>query len=342
MKAALFKAPGDLSVTQLPQPELSFGDALVRVRYGGICGTDMHVFQGHHKAAKFPLVPGHEFVGTLVEAYGELGGGLILGNDALVQPYYACGTCSLCISGRDNICSRLSVLGVHRDGCFAEYVTVPIKKVFKLPEGLDYQLAALTEPLSVAVHDVRMSGLKVGQTAFVFGSGPIGMLIALVARLAGATKVVISEVNAFRILFAEQLGFSVINPMTTNLLDTAAALTDGHGFDVVYEASGTRQGAEAMTQLVKIGGKIIVIGFPAEKYPIDTAAITAKEIAIQGARIHAQINFMEAIGVLASGVLNDDLYKFIDRVYILDDFGEAMRYAIEDQEHFKVLVEVNE
>jgi len=183
--------------------------------------------------------------------------------------------------------------------------------------------------------------LQVGQTAFVIGGGPIGVLIALVARLSGASKVVISEVNPYRIKFAEQLGFTVINPQAADLLIGAAQLTDGRGFDVVFEASGTRQGIEAMTQLVKIGGRIVVIGFPAEKYPVDTAAITSKEIAIQGARIHAQINFMEAIAVLASGVLDEHLYKFIDKVYPLDEFAEAMRYSIEDQEHFKVLIEVS-
>jgi len=341
MKAALLRQVKDLMITQLPQPELGYGDGLVKVKYAGICGTDLHVYHGHHKTAKYPVVLGHEFVGTLVEANGELSGGLNIGDDVLVQPYYACGTCSLCIQGRDNICSKLSILGVHRNGCFAEYVGAPIKKIYKMPDGIDYKLAALTEPLSVAMHDVRMSRLQVGQTAFVIGGGPIGVLIALVARLSGASKVVISEVNPYRIKFAEQLGFTVINPQAADLLNGADQLTHGLGFDVIFEASGTRQGIEAMTQLVKIGGRIVSIGFPAEKYPVDTAAITSKEIAIQGARIHAQINFMEAIAVLASGVLDEHLYKFIDKVYPLDEFAEAMRYSIEDQEHFKVLVAVS-
>jgi len=342
MKAALLAQVEELGIVDLPVPAPGHGEALVRVKMAGVCGTDLHVYHGHHRTARLPVVLGHEFAGELVEINGECRAPLHAGSDVLVQPYYACGSCGPCVQGRDNVCSRLSILGVHRNGCFAEYVVVPLRKVYPKPANISLQLSTLAEPLAVAVHDVRMSGLQVGQTAFVIGGGPIGVLIALVARLSGAAKVVISEVNPYRIRLAQEMGFTVINPRETDIIREALLEPGGCGYDVVYEVSGTRQGAEIMTQLAKIAGTIVIVGVPTEKYPIDTGGILAKELRIVGVRIHAQLNFMDSLAILESGVLNADLAKFIDKVFCLEAIEDAFRYSIEDQEHFKVLVSMPE
>jgi len=340
VKGVLFRNAKEVSVEELPNPKPERDEALIKVKYAGICGTDIHVYRGEHPTAKYPLVPGHEFVGQLVEMNTDKETDLKAGDYVLVQPIKSCGVCDLCIQGRDNVCSKLTILGVHDFGCFAEYIKVPARKVYRLPDGVDLRLAALTEPLAVAVHDVRASNLKVGQTVLVIGGGPIGVLIAMVAKLNGASKIVITEVNKYRIKFAEDLGFTVINPTEDGLLPKLLDQTDGKGFDIVYEVSGTRPGAELMTQAAKIGGTILIVGVASDKYPVDVGSIMAKELEIKGVRIHSQINFAAAIEILKSGVMNDMLVKLITHEFPLDRAEEAIKFSIEDQEHFKVLIKI--
>ena len=254
MKAAWLKDWKQVSYEERPMPVIGHGDALVRVKYTGICGSDLHVYNGHHATAIKPVVMGHEFAGEIVEV-GEDGKDRFKPGDRVaVQPFTSCNVCDTCVQGRDNVCRQLKILGIHIDGCFAEYVKVPLKKVYRIPENVSFRLAALTEPLAVAVHDVRRSRLAVGETALIIGGGPIGLLIALVARYAGASRVVISEPNAYRIGVAQKLGFEVVNPMETGSEEKLMALTDGEGYDVVFESSGTMPGAALMTRAAKNRG----------------------------------------------------------------------------------------
>jgi len=340
MKAAIVRKINEISVEDLPVPKPGPEEALVKVKYAGICGTDIHVFLGHHSTARYPVILGHEFVGELMEINTAKETDVEIGDDVLVQPYKSCGVCDSCIQGRDNVCSKLCILGVHDHGCFAEYVKVPARKVYKLPSNIDLRLATLVEPLAVAIHDVRKSSLQVGQTAFIIGGGPIGALIAIVARLNGASDIVISEVNEYRIKFARDLGFTVINPRETDVMQEVMKKTGGKGFDVVYEVSGTKQGAELMTKAVKIGGTIMIVGVPTDKYPVDVGNILAKEIEIKGVRIHSQINFATAVNIIKTEVLNDQLVKFIDSEFTLDEIKEAMKFSIEDRKHFKTLIKI--
>lgn len=340
MKGAIIRKVNKISVEELPDPKLEREEALIKVKYAGICGTDIHLYHGKHPTAKYPLIPGHEFVGELVEINTDKESDLKIGDCVLAQPIKSCGVCDPCLEGRDNVCSKLNILGVHDSGCFAQYIKVPVRKIYKLPSGFDMRLAALTEPLAVAVHDVRRSNLKVGQSVLVIGGGPIGLLIAMVARLNGASKIIISEVNEYRIKFAEDLGFTVINPTKGNFLQNLLKLVNGKGFDIVYEVSGTRPGAELMTQAAKIGGTIVIVGMASDKYPVDIGAIFAKELEIKGVRIHTQINFAAAVEILKDGVINDMLRKLITHEFPLDQAEEAIRFSFEDQKHFKVLIKI--
>lgn len=338
MKAAIVKKINEVSFEEVPKPAPGIEEGLVKVKYSGICGTDIHVYTGHHATAKYPVILGHEFVGELVEINTVKGTDLKVGDYVLVQPFNSCGVCDACIQGRDNVCSKLSILGVHEDGSFAEYVRVPLRKVYRMPDGLDLKLAALIEPLAVAVHDVKRSNLKVGQTAFIIGGGPIGALIALVARLNGASKIVISEVNEYRIKFIKDLGFEVLNPKEMDVAQEVLKMTDGKGFDVVFEVSGSQPGLELMTKAVKITGTIVIIGFPKDKFPVDTGLVASRELVIKGVRVHSQINFASGIDIMKAGIINDQLVKLIDKEFKLEEVEEAIRYSIEDQAHFKVII----
>lgn len=339
MKAALLREKNNLELADVEKPEIGHGEALVRVAYSGICGSDIHVWKGHHPTATYPRIPGHEFSGVLEKFIGISRDGLKIGDPVVVQPFWSCGMCEPCIRGMDNVCRSLKVIGFHEDGSFAEYIRVPLKKVYKLPRNVDLRLGAITEPLSVAVHDVRKSGLLCGEKALITGGGPIGMLVALVAQYAGA-DVYVSEINEYRLQFAQKLGIQTINPMKADLKEETMRITGGKGFDVVYEASGSKPCISAVTDVVKIGGTILMIGMASDLYPINLSAVFAKELTVKGVRLHAQQSFEGAVALLESGKLNDKLNSIIDKEFVLDDFVEAMNYQLEDANHFKVMIKI--
>lgn len=340
MKAALYPRVGEVVFTEKEAPVLSGEGALIRVLYAGICGSDVNVLQGKHPTATYPRVPGHEFVGILEDFKGSPRGEIAKGDLVVAQPFDSCGICPPCGNGNSNVCEHLSVLGIHQDGGFAEYVVAPIDKVYRLPSGLDPKVGALTEPLAVAVHDVRVSGLKPGQNVLVIGGGPIGILIALVARYSGASHVSISELTPSRLEFIRSLGFDALDPSKEDMKQMVEERTKGKGFDIVYEVTGSRAGLETMTSAVKIAGTAMVIGMSPEKYPVDTGAMFEKQLSLQGVRLHSPDAFAGAVEIISSGALNKDLEKLIDKVFPLSEIVDAMRYQIDDKEHFKVLIDV--
>jgi 2-desacetyl-2-hydroxyethyl bacteriochlorophyllide A dehydrogenase len=325
----------------MPKPEMEYGEALIEVMYGGICGSDAHVYHGLHPTATFPVVPGHEFVGKLVGANGPIKAGLTIGDIVVAQPYTTCGDCEPCITGNDNVCTHLKLLGAHRDGCFAEYVTVSASKVYKVPDGVDPKLAALAEPLAVAIHDVRMSELRVGDNVMIIGGGVIGVFIAIVAAQAGA-NVTISEISEYRQNFIKDLGFRVFNPLDKDYNDNIKNIVGEDGFDVVFEVSGSKAGVQSSVGLTKVSGTIVIVGMCKEPYPVDTTQIFLKQIEMKGVRIHSQEAFKAAVNLLGSGALNDKLYKLISKQYKLSEINQAYDYMCNNTDFFKLLVNVGE
>lgn len=340
MKAAVIDQKDSIHVKEVPIPELDDGEALIRVHYCGICGSDLHVLHGQHPTAQFPVVPGHEFVGELIEVRGEGAEAFKPGDLVVAQPFFSCGNCEPCAKGHDNVCRDLHFMGAHCDGAFAEYVKVATRKMYRIPDDMDQELAALTEPVAVAMHDVRRSGLQVGETALIIGGGPIGMLIAMVARHSGARKVVISEINEFRCEFAQKLGFETVNPVAKDFDEKIQALTEGKGFDVTFEVSGSRPGIASAVKYTTIGGMIMVVGMTKEPYPVDLSAMFAKELRMQGVRIHAQYNFIGAVELLKSGALNDEFRALVSKIYSFDEIEEAFNFVQVPGDYFKVLVKM--
>lgn len=341
MKTALFPEKEIVEVTMKDTPKLAAGEALIRVRYAGICGSDLHVYQGHHATATYPRVPGHEFVGELVDYVGKMKKGINKGDYVVGQPFFSCGNCQPCITGHDNVCEELKILGIHTDGTFAEYVKLPIKKIYKVRQDMDLRLAAMAEPLAVAVHDVIEAKQELGDEVLVSGGGPIGLLIAIVARHAGA-KVTISEVSEFRLNYAKKMGFNIVNPIKEELSSMANTINNGAGFDIVYETSGVPSSIRASTKAAKIKGTVVIIGIAKEDCIFSTIDIFSKELNVVGVRIHAQAAFEKAVNLLNSGVLNDDLYQVLDqKIYPLNQVAQALDYCIHDMNHFKTLIEIN-
>jgi 2-desacetyl-2-hydroxyethyl bacteriochlorophyllide A dehydrogenase len=340
MKSALYPGNGEIILTERSIPRIGEGEALIRVLYAGVCGSDVGVWKRQHPTATFPRIPGHEFIGILEDYKGTPPEGLKIGDTVAVQPYYSCGVCEPCKEGKSNVCRELKIMGIHMDGCFAEYAAAPLDKVYKLPSDVDVRVAALTEPLAVALHDIRISDLKPGEKVLIIGGGPIGMLLAIVARLAGAGQIAISEINAKRLQFIKEMGFTPVDPTKVDMEAYAKEATNGKGFDVVYEVSGSKQGIATMTDVAKTGATVMVIGMAAEPYAVDTVAMFFKELNLKGVRLHSPKAFADATSIVASGVINKDLEKLIDRVFPLDRIAEAMEFQISDKEHFKLLIQI--
>ncbi|HWQ80341.1 MAG TPA: alcohol dehydrogenase catalytic domain-containing protein [Anaerovoracaceae bacterium] len=339
MKAAVVREYNKITIEEIPMPELEEEEALIQVTHIGVCGSDVHIYEGK-LAANYPVIPGHEFSGILAAIKTQKYPSLKVGQNVVAHPLTSCGVCDLCITGRENICAQVRIPGVHTAGCFAEYIKVPANKVYPIPEGMDLKLAAMVEPLAVAVHDVRKSGLKIGQSAYIIGGGPIGILTAMIAKAAGASRAAIGEINDYRIRFMKELGLEVVDLRETNLEKAVSALTDNKGFDVVFEDSGAGAAFDDMIKAAKIGGTIMLVGMPDKKQPVDITACAKRELHLIGCRIHPQIDYSAALDIVKSGEFNNQIERLITHTFSFNQVEEVMEFAVKDQEHVKIILEV--
>ncbi len=296
MTALVTTAPRTMQLQHREAPEPGAGQVRVRPRLAGICGTDLHIYQGHHPNAVLPVVQGHEFVGV-VDAIGpQVEGSIQVGQRVVVEPLVSCGRCEACRRGFVHVCRRLNVLGVHRDGAFATAMVVDAAKVIAVPDRLDDRVAVLTEPFAVALHDCRRAGLVPAERVLVIGAGPIGLAIAMVAR-ASSASVTICEVQPPRLELADSLGLDVIDarhePATA-----FARWTDGEGFDVVFEVSGTAGGVRLATDAACARGRVAQVGLFTEPAPVDLNTVVFKELTWLGSRVYSFDDFRDMVGLL--------------------------------------------
>ncbi len=303
--AAHYRGERTFTVDTVLAPEPGEGEVAVRIAYCGICGTDMHVFHGNMDArVGFERVIGHEMSGT-VEGVGTGVSGFKPGQKVVVRPLDACGECPACKAGHEHICHKLKFLGLDTNGAMQEIWVVPAHTLHVLPDDMAMDRAALIEPVAVACHDVRLSGLQAGEDVVVIGGGPIGVLVAMVARDAGG-KVVLSEVNSHRLAIAEKLGFETINPAETDLKAQVDRRTETKGADVVFEVSGTQPGVDAMTAVAATRARIVMVAIHAKKPEIDLFQFFWRELQLIGARVYEPEDYEKAISLVASGVIDAD------------------------------------
>lgn len=334
MKAALWTGPERIEFSEIERPELAPGEALVKVAYAGICGTDIMIYLGKHPRARPPLVLSHEFAGTVLEADGDA---YVEGTPVAINPLLTCGTCYACRSRTPHVCANLGLVGIDRDGGFAEYVSVPLDTVRPLPESLSLEEAAVVEPLAVAVHAVRASRLRVGDVTAVLGVGPIGIMTALVARLAGARQVLVSELSPKRIAIARDLGFEVIDVRKRSAVETILEATDGVGVPVVFETAGVQPTISDAGKVVRIGGQILQVGMPKSPPTIDVTTLLFREIEIRPIRVYREEDFDQAIAIAASGKL--DLSAPVTHILSLRDLGQGMEIAHGATDSCKILID---
>lgn len=335
MKAAFYTGDKSFSVEEVEPVPPKADEIQIDVAYCGICGTDLHAYHGvMDKRIGLHRVIGHEMSGT-VAATGADVAGFDVGEKVVVRPLDPCGDCPACERGHAHVCHNLKFLGLDTDGAFQEQWTVPAHTVHKVPTAMDMELAAFVEPVAVAVHDVARSRLQAGEDVLVIGGGPIGMLIALVARHAGG-NVVLSEVNPHRLELARAQGLETFNPKEVDVGEAMHARTGGKGADVVFEVSGSQAGAEAMTQAASTRGRIVMVAIHPTKPVVDMFQFFWRELELIGARVYEPADYDRAIELVAGGGI--DCRALITDVRGLDDIGIAFAALDGDAKAMKSLI----
>jgi len=336
MKAAVWYGEKDgIKIEERENPSLEKGEVLIKVGACGICGTDLMIYKGKFPRSHPPLVPGHEFAGEIVETFNT-SSGLKVGDKVVVNPLFYCGKCVACREGFTNACPKLGLIGVDIDGAFGEYVKAKEDKVYKIPSDFPLDKACLVEPVSVAYHTVKIAQLKVGDFVVVLGAGPIGILVAMIANIAGAREVFLAEVLDYRIHFAEKLGFSVIDASKTDTVKEIQKITDGKSADVVFDTAGTSKTASQLFFLVRPKGKITVVGLYKQLAEVDLFNMVIKEASLSGSRVYTDIDFEKAVQLVISGKLN--VAPLISHRLSLEETEKGIKLVDEGKDVMKAVV----
>jgi 2-desacetyl-2-hydroxyethyl bacteriochlorophyllide A dehydrogenase len=300
MQSIVCEAPGRLRAVQGPLPVPAEGEVLVRVRRIGVCGTDMHIFRGTQPFLQYPRVMGHELSGEVVTA--PAGSGLDTGDQVYVMPYLSCGTCVACRKGRTNCCSRIQVLGVHRDGGMAEYLAIPAQFVFKT-DGISLDDAAMLEFLAIGAHAVRRGAVGAGQQVLVVGAGPIGVAAALFASLKGATVTVL-DTREDRLAFCRgALGAAHTVTVGEGDVQALSAITGGDFYDVVFDATGNIKAMERGLEFVAHGGAYVLVSIVPERLSFSDPEFHKRETTLLASRNATAEDFRTVVDAMKAGLV---------------------------------------
>ncbi|MGH7277578.1 MAG: zinc-dependent alcohol dehydrogenase [Candidatus Rokuibacteriota bacterium] len=335
MRASFYEGARTFRTGDAPVPTPEAGEALLRMRRVGICGTDLHIYQGHldHRVPRGGII-GHETFGEVEDAPAE--GGFRAGDRVVVEPLAVCGHCRACGMGASYLCYGLKVFGVDVPGGMRQYWNVPVARLLHVPASLGDDAAALIEPLAVATHDVRRAGVTRGDAVLVFGGGPIGALIAMVARERGA-RVMVSEINPFRLGILKSLGLDTVPP-GADVVKFAHDWTGGPGVDVAFEVTGNAAAVRAVTDVVRVWGTVSIVAIHAEPIPVNLYQMFAREVTMHGSRLYAREDWEEAIRLAAAGAVT--LEPLVSRRIPLEALAEGMEEALAGGDVMKILVQL--
>jgi 2-desacetyl-2-hydroxyethyl bacteriochlorophyllide A dehydrogenase len=336
VKAIVLNGPNDFSLKEIEDPVPTPEDVEIKVRMTGICGTDIHLVRGKNPFANYPLIPGHEFIGEILSAPAK--SHLNKGDRVTVFPAESCGKCEACKTGRLPHCPEFKFIGVRLPGgCFAERVVAHHKRVFSIPEKMEDEIGAMVEPTTVAVHSNRRADLRKGMNALVIGGGTIGLLIAQVARVYGASQVIVSEPLEERRALAKEMGIELIcNPQEEDLVAFVKG-TMGMA-DVVFDVVGTEKTLLEAEELLRPNGHLMLIALPhTENLGVPYRNIFAKELKVIGSRTYFMDDFPEAIQLLNTQQVN--VRPMISKILPLDRFAEGVELLEkEPRKYIKILI----
>lgn len=328
MKTIYINAPGQIEIRETPMPVRKPGEALLKLLYGGICGSDLGSYRGTFAYFDYPRIPGHEFSAEIVEI-DENAYGLKPGMVVTCNPYFNCGQCYSCRRGIINACMDNQTMGCQRDGAFRQYITMPLERIYD-GKGLPAKVLAAIEPFCISYHGVQRAGIQKGDRVLVMGAGTIGVLAANAAQALGA-QVYLCDVAAEKLRYAmDTFGFAGTIPGgDPDALSDAA----GQGFDVCIEAVGLPETFQACIDAAAFGGKVVLIGIGKQNLDFNFTMIQKKELNIFGSRNALKKDFTELIDLVASGQV--DLEKIITNIYPASQISQA--FADFDQLGSKML-----
>ncbi|PZE22787.1 zinc-dependent dehydrogenase [Paenibacillus xerothermodurans] len=330
MKAAVFYGPGNMQLEEVEQPPITADAVLVKINVSAVCGTDVRIFDGKKtKGVRVPSVIGHEMAGT-VQQVGANVAGFAAGDRVGVIPVIPCGKCHYCLSNRENACANRTAIGYEFDGGFAEYVRIPgtalaAGNLVKIPAHVDFEQAVIAEPLACCINGNRKSNIQLNDTVVVIGAGPIGLMHVQLAKLSGASKIIVSELLEHRLDKALEAGATtVVHSGKESLYDVVMRETDGIGADAVIMAIGIPQIVNDGLKLARKGGTVnLFAGFThGVMSEMDPNLIHYNELVVIGTTASTRADYHKAMSLIAAGLINTQVIT--TEGYTLDTIQQAI------------------
>lgn len=338
MKASRFLGNKTFAVADLPTPHAGPGELVLRNQVCGVCGTDVHIYHGEPGSADVnpPVVLGHEYSGEVVEV-GEGVTGFAVGDHVTVDPNIYCGHCAYCQNGKKQLCPSMEAIGVTRDGGFAQYSRIPASQAFKLEPTVPWEAAAMAEPLACCLHGIDLAGIQVGDKVCVVGGGAIGLLMVQLAKLSGASQIVLSEPNEKRRQVGLQVGANAALDPTRPDAQEAFAQVLGGGANVVIECVGNVPAVKSAFQFAGKGATVLLFSVPKVDATFDLPLfdVYKKELTIKGSFVNPDTH-ARAVALINSGKVDFD--PIITHRFTLDQLPEAIAMQMSDAS-IKVVVE---
>jgi len=329
MKALVLTAIREMTLQEVPQPKIVHpSDVLVRIRACGVCGSEMHSYLRETGRRVPPLIMGHEASGEVVEV-GAAATGFAAGDRVTIQPWLYCGLCPACVDGKQLFCPERRLLGMHVPGAFAEYVVVPAANLYRVPDSLPLEHAALAEPIAVALHAVGRANFKPYETVAVIGAGPIGLLLISVLNLMGLQHLIAIDLIPERLALAKEMGADkVINSSQVDAVEACKDVVGPLGVDHVFEVVGIPATFRMSLELVRMGGELIWIGNNKRYAELDVQAIVTREVDIRASYAFSLGDFGRALTPISAGHIHLD--PLVTRRATLDEGPHVFEELSED------------
>lgn len=333
--------PKEITFNEVPVPEITADQVLVKIMKIGVCGSDIHVYHGMHPFTSYPVTQGHEVSGEIVKL-GEKVTGFTVGQKVTIQPQVVCGKCYPCRHGKYNLCEELKVMGFQTTGTASEFFAVNAAKVTALPEDMSYDEGAMIEPLAVAVHAVKRAGDVKGMKIAVLGAGPIGILVAQTAKGLGAESVMITDVSDLRLEKAKECGVDFC--INTKEKDFGEAMLENFGpdkADVIYDCAGNNITMGQAIKYARKGSTIILVAVFAGMAEIDLAVLNDHELDLNTSMMYRNEDYIDAINLANEGKVA--LKPLISKHFAFKDYKAAYEYIDSNRETtMKVIIDVQE
>ncbi|BFU60845.1 MULTISPECIES: zinc-dependent alcohol dehydrogenase [Rodentibacter] len=331
IRSVCLQEPKKVEIKQVPYPTKNRDEVLIKIESMGICGSDIGAYRGTNPLVTYPRILGHELIGIVIESGIGMPKDINVGDRVVIEPYVYCNNCYPCSIGRTNCCENLKVLGVHIDGGMQEIITHPAHLITKVPGNLPIEQLVLAEPLTISLHAIHRTKVKVGEFVTIIGAGAIGLMAALVAQAYGATPILVDILDE-RLDYALKIGIPyIINPTKQNDIEAIKEITNGRMSEVVIEASGANSAVKNTLKYTSFAGRVALTGWPKAETPLPTNLITFKELNIYGSRT-SKGEFKEALELLSNGKINPN--HIISKIIKFEQLPEFIRKQSENPEQF--------